>query len=70
MDINDQIELTGEKGRITLPLINLLRLTAVYLKEFINEYGQNNDNKGAKEFFDWILHEKLGVSKDRGKVLL
>lgn len=70
MDINQEIELTGNKGKISLPMINLLRLTVVHLRKLVDEYGQTNDTTQIKKFFDWVLHEKMGVSRDGGKVLL
>ena len=70
MDINAPIEITDQNGKVTLPLANLLRLTVVYMRQFMEEYGQTHDKKGANEFLDWIKYEKLGVSRDGGKVLL
>ena len=60
-ELNQPITLSEGKKSIKLPLINLIRLTMVYFKGYIQEYQKIDPN--IKKFWDWMLHEKLKVPK-------
>lgn len=64
MDLNKKIILHQGDKSIELPLINLLRLTMVHLKEFIKEYQKIDPN--IEKFWDWVLKEKLQVGAGEG----
>ena len=64
MDLNKLITLHDGDKSISLPLINLLRLTMVHLKEFIKEYQKIDPN--IEKFWKWVLKEKLKVGAGEG----
>ena len=64
MDLNKTITLHSKDKSIELPLINLLRLTMVHLKEFIKEYQKIDPN--IEKFWKWVLKEKLQVGAGEG----
>ncbi len=59
MDLNKLITLHSKDKSIELPLINLLRICFVQLKEIIKEYQKIDPN--IEKFWKWILKEKLKV---------
>ena len=69
MDLNESIKLVSKDGKIELPLINLLRITVVYLIRMLPEFYEdpNKQSNSIQEFMKWI-EPKLGLGK--GKSLL
>lgn len=67
MDLQREIILTDKHGgSVTIPFINLLRVTIVKLQDFFMEYQQENKRNDILGFNDWIK-DKLGT---RGKNVL
>src|SRR6266513_1541375 len=60
MDFNEQVTLQDEKGAITLPLINLLRILLVKQMPLMLEYQQSTGESDIAGFYDW-MREKLGM---------
>lgn len=60
-ELSQLISLSEGEKTIKLPLINLIRLTMAYLKEYVVEYQKIDP--GIKKFWDWMLHKKLQVPK-------
>lgn len=58
------ITLTQGNTSIQLPLINILRLSTVYLRQYLDEYRQGHNTTEITEFFKWVRKEKLKVADD------
>ena len=69
MDLNSRITLHDETSSVSIPLINLLRITMVHIKDFLLEYKHNNQSNDVYEFYQWVMREKLDV-KEGDSVLL
>lgn len=63
MDLNRKIELHEGDKFITLPLINLMRLTFVELIPLFEEYKHTFPDKDIQHFYDWFLRDKLKVEQ-------
>ena len=63
MDLDKKIKLSQGQTEIELPLINLLRLTAIYMGDYLREYRKNHKTEQITEFYNWVVKEKLGVEE-------
>ena len=62
MNLDDPMTLTDDKGgTVTLPFINLLRLTIVRLQDFFLEYQQETKQSDIVGFNKWVK-DKLGMT--------
>lgn len=71
MELQDKITLTFDnKGRqqVTLPLVNFLRLTVVYLTKLLPDFYAETKSDSLRDFWKW-LEPKLGLGGDKNVLL-
>ena len=72
--MDELISLTGnvKESHVTiqLPLVNLLRLTTVYMRKYLEEYRQGHKTNEITEFYKWVRKEKLKIDEAQGESVL
>jgi hypothetical protein len=62
MDLNEELTLTDKTGNsVSLPFINLLRITVVKMQDLFLEYQQETGDSTLTGFNHWVK-DKLGMT--------
>lgn len=68
MNLQEEITLTFPEGKVTLPLVNFLRLTVVYLTQLLPDFYAETKSDSLKDFWKW-LGPKLGLEEGKSVLL-
>lgn len=68
VDLADKITLHDTEGSVTLPLVNLLRITMVHMTSFFLQYQEETKDSTITGFNNWIK-EKLEMNKGEAVLL-